>query len=236
MCILIYKFLKRKDSQLIISFNRDEIYSRRWESPDFHWGNGVFGCKDISESGSWLIVNNHGLIACIINIEVEAIKKKSRGSIPLLINDCKTIQSALIKIKKEVLSNDYLGFNLYLFDQKQLVQISNVKNNTIANSICVKNIAPPYGIITKYGINSDEINRGHDVFPSCIDDNKVSTNDILSIIKQKLTDKDSDMVLKDEEWGTTSSILLNYKNSKSIIWNYSSNLKNFEYTNIKING
>lgn len=236
MCILIYNFLKRKDSQLIISFNRDELYSRRWEKPDFHWGNGLFGCKDISDSGSWLVINNSGLIACIINLEVKAIKKKSRGSIPLIINDCKSIKSALIKIKKQILPNDYLGFKLYLFDQNQLVQISNVQNNIIANSICVEVIDSPSGIITKYGINSNEINRGNNVFPSWINDNKISINNILSIIKQKLTDEKNTMILKDEEWGTTSSILLNYMNSNTIMWNYSSNLESFQYDEITING
>lgn len=236
MCILIYNFLKREDSQLILSFNRDELYSRSWEKPDYHWGNGLFGCKDISGSGSWLVINNYGLIACIINLEVKAIKKKSRGSIPLMINDCKSVKSALTKIKKQILPNDYLGFNLYLFDQNQLVQVSNVRNSTITSSICVEKIDSSFGIITKYGINSNKIKRGNNVFPSWINDYKISIHKILSTIKQKLTDNKNGMILKDIEWGTTSSILLNYKNPKTIIWNYSSKFKNFQYDEITING
>ncbi|KAB8151637.1 hypothetical protein EZY14_017165 [Kordia sp. TARA_039_SRF] len=236
MCILIYNFFKREDSQLILSFNRDELYSRSWEKPKYHWGNGLFGCKDISSSGSWLVINNYGLIACIINLEVKAIKKKSRGSIPLMINDCKSIKSALTKLKKQILPYNYLGFNLYLFDQNQLVQISNVRNNAITSSICVEKIDSPFGIITKHGINSNEIKRGSNVFPSWINDCKISIHKILLTIKQKLIDKKNGMILKDIEWGTTSSILINYKDSKTIMWNYSNKLMNFQYDEIPING
>lgn len=236
MCILIYNFLKREDSQLILSFNRDELYNRSWENPGYHWGNGLFGCKDISGSGSWLVINNYGLIACIINLEAKAIKRKSRGSIPLMIKDCKSIKSALTKIKKQITPKDYLGFNLYLFDQNQLVQVSNVSKNTISSSICIEKIELTFGIITKYGINSNKIRRGNEVFPSWISDNKISLHKILSTIKQKLTDNKNGMILKDIEWGTTSSILLNYKNHKTIMWNYSINLKNFQYFEITIDG
>ena len=54
MCIVAYKYFKEKNGiKLVLGFNRDELYDRKWKEPGFHWGNNLFGCKDIQSSGEF---------------------------------------------------------------------------------------------------------------------------------------------------------------------------------------
>lgn len=69
MCTVIV--LRRPDAEwpLLFAANRDESKSRPWLPPARHWPDrpDVVAGKDILAGGSWLGINDHGVIAAILN-------------------------------------------------------------------------------------------------------------------------------------------------------------------------
>lgn len=240
MCIVAYKYFKEKNGiKLVLGFNRDELYDRKWKEPGFHWGNNLFGCKDIQSSGSWMVTNSFGVIACLLNAETinPKEKKRSRGELPLIIDNCYSVYEALQKIDFMVHPNNYSGFLLYLFDKENIVRITNLGSGNIQKKLLILDIKDLTGIITKFGINSKKTSRGYNVYSylkkiNCFDDKS------LSLMKKKVSQnkEDSQMVLRDRMWGTTSSIVVSLDNNGNLFWDYSSNLSCFNRTIIEHHG
>ena len=69
MCTLV--LLRRPDNDwpLIVAANRDEMEERPWLPPGRHWPDrpDVIAGQDLEAGGSWLGVNDHGLLAGILN-------------------------------------------------------------------------------------------------------------------------------------------------------------------------
>lgn len=63
--------LRRPDSPwpLLIAANRDEMRDRSWLPPARHWADrpDVIGGIDTLAGGSWLAMNDHGVVATILN-------------------------------------------------------------------------------------------------------------------------------------------------------------------------
>ncbi len=72
----------------MLAANRDEMENRPWSSPDRHWPdrpNVVAGKDDLAE-GSWLGINDDGLVAGIMNREGAlgpSLNARSRGELVL---------------------------------------------------------------------------------------------------------------------------------------------------------
>ena len=97
MCSIV--ILKKSENEwpLIIAANRDEMNNRKCLPPDRHWKDKphIFAGKDLLAGGSWLGVNDNGVVAAIMNRKnsLGFIKnKKSRGEknatilVPLVIH------------------------------------------------------------------------------------------------------------------------------------------------------
>jgi len=239
MCILIYKYFRNNQNRLILGFNRDEVYSRKWMPPSFHWDKGLFGCRDILSSGSWMVTNSLGIIACLLNLETMNSKNKiSRGKIPLLIHSCNSLYEATIKIKREVDPRQYNGFVLYLFDRNTLFQISNSCKGRTQDNLSIKHIRNISGIISKYGVNSNKIYRGKGPLYTLSITNWFDEKAFCSF-KDEMVNQgniESQMILRDKLWGTTSSIAICLSKDKNLAWDYSNNLSKFNRTLIKHNG
>jgi len=239
MCIVAYKYFKSNNgNKLILGFNRDELFSRKWEEPGFHWGNNIFGCRDIRASGSWMVTNSLGVIACLLNAETINLKKKvSRGEIPLMIDNCYSVYEAIQKIRYIIDPNKYMGFILYLFDRDNIARITNLSNGNIQNKLLIANIEDQNGIITKFGTNSKKTSRGDNVYNylkkiNCINEKA------LGLMKEEMISQniDSQMILRDKLWGTTSSIAVSLDINRNLVWDYSNNLSGFNRTIIKYHG
>lgn len=121
MCTLV--MLRRPEAAwpLIIAANRDELDSRPWRAPARHWPDRpeVVAGQDIEANGSWFGVNDHGLVAAVLNrpgtLGAEA-GKRSRGELVLEAldhADAKTAAEALSDLDPE----SYRPFNLVVADR-----------------------------------------------------------------------------------------------------------------------
>ena len=86
MCTLLILFRPKDKWPLIIAGNRDEMIDRPWLSPGKHWPDSpnIIAGKDLTAGGSWLGINEHGLVATILNRSNSlgpSSNKLSRGNI-----------------------------------------------------------------------------------------------------------------------------------------------------------
>lgn len=88
MCTIV--ILRRPDHPwpVLIAANRDEMVDRPWQPPDRHWPDfpGIVAGRDVLGNGSWLGLNDHGVVAAVLNrigTLGPAPGLKSRGGLPL---------------------------------------------------------------------------------------------------------------------------------------------------------
>ena len=69
MCTLV--ILRRPGDRwpLLLAANRDEMADRPWRGPGRHWPDrpDVVAGQDLLSGGSWLGLNDHGVVAAILN-------------------------------------------------------------------------------------------------------------------------------------------------------------------------
>lgn len=121
MCTLV--IFRQPDATwpLIMAANRDELLSRPWRPPARHWADRpeVVAGMDSLAGGSWLGVNDDGVVAAILNrpgtLGPEA-GKRSRGELVL-----EALDHAEAKVAAEALSDlnpsSYRPFNLVIADR-----------------------------------------------------------------------------------------------------------------------
>jgi uncharacterized protein with NRDE domain len=90
MCLLIALHRLRSESPLVVAANRDELFARpavsmavlRTEAPR------ILGGRDLLLQGTWMAVNEHGVIAALTNASGTLLRdpsKRSRGELPLML-------------------------------------------------------------------------------------------------------------------------------------------------------
>ncbi len=120
MCTLV--LLRRPDHEwpLLLAANRDEMDNRPWSSPDRHWPDrsNVIAGKDELAEGSWLGINDDGLVAGIMNREGAlgpSVNARSRGELVL-----EALDHAEAHVAADALSHldpaAYRAFNLIVAD------------------------------------------------------------------------------------------------------------------------
>lgn len=88
MCSVVILRRPEEDYPLLVGANRDEMASRPWRPPGRHWGdrpNVVAGLDGLAR-GSWLGLNDEGVLAAVLNRKGTlgpAEGKRSRGEIVL---------------------------------------------------------------------------------------------------------------------------------------------------------
>ena len=122
MCTLV--ILRRPENEwpVIIASNRDEMIDLPWLGPDRHWPEreNILAGKDILAGGTWLGVNDYGLVAGILNRRGSLGPKdgyRSRGELPLDALDHADAATAADALK-DLDPNAYRPFNLVLADNR----------------------------------------------------------------------------------------------------------------------
>jgi uncharacterized protein with NRDE domain len=107
VCLLIALFQVVDDAPLIVAANRDEQFARpavtmtvlRERDPR------VLGGRDELAGGTWLAVNEHGVVAGLTNQPAPAgrdASKRSRGELPLAFTACRTAADAIREVIPEL--------------------------------------------------------------------------------------------------------------------------------------
>jgi uncharacterized protein with NRDE domain len=156
MCTSIILFRKEHHWPLIIGSNRDENLSRKSEFPARHWKKNrpqIIGGYDGENKGSWISVNDYGLVSIIHNRKLEndnEIKKKSRGNIILDTLNFENIADS-IDYLQNLNQNFYNGFNIIICDKSNCFWGKHVSVN---NKVKIEEVNEGLSILTDNNLNN----------------------------------------------------------------------------------
>ena len=129
MCSVI--ILRRSDHAwpILMGANRDEMKNRLWAAPDRHWPDRphVIAGLDQEAGGTWLGVNDDGLVACILNRHGTLgphPEFRSRGELPLEALDHAEALDAAENLR-DLNPEAYRPFNLIIADHSSAWWIKN---------------------------------------------------------------------------------------------------------------
>lgn len=121
MCTIVV--LRRPDHPwpVLIAANRDEMADRPWHPPGRHWPEhpGVVAGRDDLAGGTWLGLNDNGVVAAVlnrINTLGPAPGFRSRGELPLMAldhADARSAAAALARLRPAA----YRPFNMIIVDR-----------------------------------------------------------------------------------------------------------------------
>ncbi|PPR45975.1 MAG: hypothetical protein CFH16_00692 [Alphaproteobacteria bacterium MarineAlpha5_Bin6] len=233
MCTSIILFRKAATWPIIIGSNRDENLNRKSSFPGKHWKKNypnVIGGKDLKKKGSWIGINNNGLVALIHN-RISNKKKSnfrfSRGKIVLEVLNSLNINKAL-KFISTINPKDYDYFNLFIANHKNCYFI---KHNIITRNLQIHKIKEGLTIMTDKDINDKrdkKIIYYHKLFSSLKIPNPSKNN--WDSWKKNLSYNNEEKLPNNQRicsinkklnYGTRSSCLIalpNLKNKKKIIF------------------
>ncbi|WP_281649393.1 NRDE family protein [Novacetimonas hansenii] len=120
MCTVVISHQPDEAWPLLLAANRDERLDRPWEAPSRHWGDHptVVGGRDCVAGGSWLTMNDAGVIGAIMNRVGSlgpAPGKRSRGELPLMVGDHGCARDAVARIAA-LDAGEWRSFNMIVGD------------------------------------------------------------------------------------------------------------------------
>jgi uncharacterized protein with NRDE domain len=129
MCTLVILHRPTDAWPVILGANRDEMIERRWRPPARHWPDrtGIVAGLDEQAGGSWLGLNDDGVVAAILNRQGSlgpAADKRSRGELVLQALDHPTAEAAATAIAA-IDALAYRPFNLVVADRHGAVWLRN---------------------------------------------------------------------------------------------------------------
>jgi len=105
---------------MLIAANRDEMAGRPWSPPGRHWPDhpGVTAGRDEEAGGTWLGVNDAGVVAAVLN-RVGSLGpaggKRTRGDLPLIALEHQNARDAAEAITT-LPGRDFRAFNMVIAD------------------------------------------------------------------------------------------------------------------------
>ncbi|MEP3068677.1 MAG: NRDE family protein [Parvibaculum sp.] len=167
MCTLIILRRPGHSWPVLIAANRDEMQSRPWTAPDRHWPDRqhVIAGLDKLSGGSWLGVNDHGLVSGILNRRGSlgpADGKRSRGEVVLEALDHAEAEAAA-KALGELDGTSYRSFNMMIADTEKAFWLRN--EATDDGEIDVFEIPEGVSVFTAYDVNDPESPRVRRALP-----------------------------------------------------------------------
>lgn len=120
MCTLVVLRRPDHDWPLLVAANRDEMRGRAWSGPDRHWPDRpeVIAGLDHVAQGTWFGVNDHGVVAAVMDRADSlgpAPDKRSRGELVLeALDHAEAAEAARALTDLEPLA--YRPFNLFVAD------------------------------------------------------------------------------------------------------------------------
>jgi uncharacterized protein with NRDE domain len=131
MCTLALYFQEFESYPLTIVANRDEFLSRPSAPPQVLVDKPlVFGGKDLLAGGTWLGVNEHGLLVGIVNrrsgADTERAKRRSRGLLCLDLLKAKDPIQA-VEYLRQIKGSNYQPFNLLFANSMEAYAAYNIE-------------------------------------------------------------------------------------------------------------
>ena len=147
MCTLVLLQRPGHDWPLLIGANRDELGNRAWDAPARHWADRpeVVAGRDRVAGGSWLGLNDHGVVAAVLNRRGTLgpdPDKRSRGELVLEALDHADAVAAAQALG-DLAADSYRGFHLVVADNRDAYWLKNT-----AGRITVTELPPGFTMLT----------------------------------------------------------------------------------------
>ncbi|HVO31631.1 MAG TPA: NRDE family protein, partial [bacterium] len=129
MCLLVVLSRVHPDHPLVIAANRDELLARAATAMTVLRESGprILGGRDELAGGTWLAVNEHGVVAGLTNAPPgkngRDASKRSRGALPLRLAGHSRAAEAVAAFRDEVDSGDYNPCWMLCGDRQSLAYI-----------------------------------------------------------------------------------------------------------------
>ncbi len=125
MCLLVVAFGVVADTPLLVGANRDEKLDRPTTVlTALNRGNPrILGGRDEHSGGTWLAVNQHGVVAALTNQplgDAKDLTKRSRGELPLAMAHEPSAARAAERLLQQHRPGDYNGSWLLVGDRDSL--------------------------------------------------------------------------------------------------------------------
>jgi len=156
MCTLVICRRPGEKWPVLIAANRDEKLNRPWLPPARHWPDrsDVYGGKDLLKGGTWLAINDFGVVAAVLNREGSLGPKeglRTRGELPLEALDHADADTA-VEMLSDIQKGSFRSFNLVVADNESAYWL---KSDSIAGNGRVEVFEIPRGfsMITSADLN-----------------------------------------------------------------------------------
>lgn len=152
MCLLVLFYRVVEDAPVVVGANREEFYRRGGEAPRLHAGPPRFVAGvDPVAGGTWLGVNEHGVLAAVTNRPKDRWpgKPRSRG---LLVRDllaCPTAAEAGKLAVSELNADRYDGCNILCADASAAILIHG------GDWLRVRPLPPGLHVLTNGDVNDE---------------------------------------------------------------------------------
>jgi uncharacterized protein with NRDE domain len=177
MCTLAIYFQVFRDYPVIIAANRDEYLSRPATSPETLADKPrVIGGKDLKAGGTWLGINQYGVIAGLLNRRTQGgidAARRSRGLLCLEALRSPTARDALEFVGRQD-GNAYNPFNLLTVSRAEALVAYNR-----GDRIETARLDPGLHLLTNLDVDDFEcpkISRAYDRFAALVDDPEFAAN------------------------------------------------------------
>jgi len=146
---------------LVLAANRDEMLERAWDPPGRHWSDrpDVVAGRDRLGGGSWLGVNDAGMVAAVLNRVGSlgpATGKRSRGELVLEALDHADAQTAAEQLR-HLDPGAYRSFNLVIADRRAAFWLKSVGRS--GKGIEVTEVPQGISMLTARDLNDPESPR-----------------------------------------------------------------------------
>ncbi len=121
MCLLAIQYKAARDAHILVAQNREEFFDRPTQVPRIQSGRPRAVCGiDRQAGGTWLGVNQHGLMVAVANRSkvVVPLEPRSRGLLCRELLSLRTAKEAAERAAKELSSGKYAGANYVCADAR----------------------------------------------------------------------------------------------------------------------
>ncbi|OHB80019.1 MAG: hypothetical protein A2V98_04130 [Planctomycetes bacterium RBG_16_64_12] len=119
MCVLAIQYKSAKDAPILVAHNREEQLDRPTQAPRIQSGRPRVVCGiDRKAGGTWLGVNQHGLLVAVANRRKTVVpaEPRSRGVLCRELLNCRTAKEAVDRAVRQLKSGCYAGANYLCAD------------------------------------------------------------------------------------------------------------------------
>ena len=157
MCTVVVLRRPDHDWPLILAANRDEMLERPWLPPARHWPDRpeVVAGIDRLSGGSWLGLNDHGVVAAVLNRTGSLgplADKRSRGELVLEALDHADARDAAAALG-DIDPNAYRTFNLVIADNRDAFWLA---ARSGASSVAIERLPAGFSIFTSADRNDPD--------------------------------------------------------------------------------